>query len=183
MIYPSAGTYADNVRITAETNYSVYWRGGLAAQGGGTTSSTWIDNPSTTDRTQASWVAAGGDGGDDSSQYYQLWTGGCNAIFQGVTAGTVAVSGTIGSVNAITFATDGYTLSDAGSIITMTGAGGNITTGAGTDEIDSAIAGGVGLTKNGAGTLVLGRRQQLRRGYHDQAGTLKGQPHRIEFVQ
>ncbi len=55
----------------------------------------------------------------------------------------------------------------------MTGAGGNITTGAGTDEIDSAIAGGVGLTKNGAGTLVLGGANTYAGDTTINAGTLQ----------
>jgi len=154
MVLLGAGSYADNVRVTAATNYSLYWTGGLAAAGGGSTSTTWTDS-STTDRTAANWVASASGGSDSSSNYYQLWTGGCNAVFQGPTAGTVTVSGPVGSVNSIAFTTDGYTLGGAGSI-TMTGAGGNITTGAGTDMINCTIAGSVGLTKNGAGTLILG---------------------------
>ena len=82
--------------------------------------------------------------------YNNLWVTGSDAHFEG-TAGTVNVSGTIASVNSITFAVDGYTLS--GGAITMTGA--NITTGAGTDTIASALMGTAGLTKAGAGTLIL----------------------------
>ena len=66
----------------------------------------------------------------------------------------MTVSGTISSVNAITFTTDGYTLGGTGTI-TLTGSGGNITTGAGSDTINATIAGSVGLTKLGAGKLTL----------------------------
>ncbi len=147
-----ADSYIDNVRVTATSNYSLYWTGGG--------SNTWSDptvpvdplNPSTYDGL-LNWVVSA-SGPDSVAAYNQLWASGCNAIFQGPTPGTIAVTGPVGSVNSITFNTDGYTLNGAGTI-TMTGAGGAITTGAGTDTISCAIAGSVGLTKNGAGTLVL----------------------------
>ena len=80
------------------------------------------------------------------------WSNACDARFEG-TAGTVSVSGTIDCVNSITFTTDGYTLT--GGVINLTGIGGKITTGAGTDTISSRITGSAGLTKLGSGTLRL----------------------------
>ncbi len=101
----------------------------------------------------SNWSATLGGGGlyDDSA-----WIGGSDAHFEG-TAGVVPLSGTILSVNSIGFDTDGYTLGNAvnNGTIALTGAGGNITTGAGTDTIKSVIDGAVGLTKLGAGTLTL----------------------------
>ena len=82
------------------------------------------------------------------------WAAGKDAVFEG-TPGTVTVSDNIGGVNSILFNADGYTLGGSGAL-TLTGAGGNITTGPGTDTINCAIAGNVGLTKLGPGTLVLG---------------------------
>ena len=85
--------------------------------------------------------------------YAQAWTAGADAIFEG-TAGTVTVaSAGVSSVNSIAFNTDGYTLTGTGAI-TLTG-NGSVTTGAGTDTINCPLAGSVGLTKNGAGTLIL----------------------------
>ena len=80
----------------------------------------------------------------------QIWSDGSNAYFQSV-AGTVSVSGTITSVNSITFGVDGNTL--GGGTITLTGApnsGGYITTAGGcTSVINSTLAGSVGLCKAG----------------------------------
>ncbi len=103
-----------------------------------------------------------------SPSYTQTWgtatlangdsTGGSNSLatFQG-TAGTVTVSGAV-SVGAITFATDGYTLGGSGTLTfgsTMT-LGSTVTTSGGTDTINTILAGSLGLTKAGAGTLILG---------------------------
>ena len=96
------------------------------------------------------------------------WVGGANAIFEG-TAGTVSVSGTIASVGSITFTTDGYTL-QTGSL-TLTGAGGNITTGAGANTI-STVIGGTAVTKLGSGTLTLGGANTFTTGLTIKAGTV-----------
>ena len=102
------------------------------------------------DGTTALWSSASG------GPYMSLWSSGADAVFEG-TAGSVTVTGPIGSVNSIAFATDGYTLdAGAGGLITLTGAGGNISTGSGSDTINAAIGGAVGLTKLGSGTLILG---------------------------
>ena len=85
--------------------------------------------------------------------YNQTWTGG-KAVFEGTPGTITGASSGVNSVNSITFNTDGYTLGGSGTI-TMTGTGGNITTGAGTDTINCIIGGSVGLTKGGSGTLVL----------------------------
>ena len=92
--------------------------------------------------------------------YNQNWNSGSNAVFEGA-AGTWTVSGTISSVNSISFTTDGYTLGGTGTI-TLVGSGGGITTGAGSNTISCMIAGSMGLTKLGPGTLILGG-QRLQR--------------------
>ena len=95
-----------------------------------------------------------------------VWANADNANFTG-TAGAVTVSGTISSVNTITFATDGYTLSGGTINLTNTGGGGTLTgttnpeiaTSGGTDTINSVITGNssaLSLVKTGLGTLVLG---------------------------
>jgi autotransporter-associated beta strand protein len=101
----------------------------------------------------------------------QPWTAG-SAVFEG-SAGTVTVaSGGVASVNSITFTTDGYMLAGSGAI-TLTGAGGNITTGTGTDTIGCPLAGSVGLTKNGTGTLILTGANTYTGGTTIGAGTLQ----------
>ncbi len=110
----------------------------------------WFNSASGTvwdDGSTADWSAIG----PGSPSYTSVWTDGSDACFQGA-AGTVSV-GSIGSVNSITFSTDGYSL--GGGAITLTGAGGNVTTGSGSDTIGSTITGSVGLTKLGTGTLIL----------------------------
>jgi autotransporter-associated beta strand protein len=71
----------------------------------------------------------------------------------GGTGDAVALSGTINAFG-LTFTAGGYTLS-GGTALNLTGAGGVIDTGGFDATISSAITGGVGLTKNGAGTLTL----------------------------
>jgi fibronectin-binding autotransporter adhesin len=102
---------------------------------------TWDDSS-----VNADWSSVSG------GPYTSFWSDGSSAQFEGV-AGNVNVLGTIASVNSITFAVDGYSFS--GGTINLSGAGGNITTGAGTDTIGSTLGGAVGLTKLGTGTLVL----------------------------
>ena len=74
-----------------------------------TAATTWIDDGST-----PGWSGVSG------GPYTSAWSNSSDAWFQGP-AGTVNVSGTIGAVNSITFATDGYTLN--GGTINLTGAG------------------------------------------------------------
>lgn len=74
-----------------------------------------------------------------------------NAYFGG-TAGTVTL-GTPITANALIFNTTGYTLS--GGTLTLAGTTPTITVNTGTDTIGSVIAGTAGLTKSGAGTLLL----------------------------
>ncbi len=119
----------------------------------------------TWDTGTTTWSATSG------SAYNQAWTAGADAIFEG-TAGTVTVASTgVSSVNSITFNTDGYTLTGTGAI-TLTG-NGSITTGAGTDTINCPIAGSVGLTKNGAGTLILSGTNTYTGNTTINAGTLQ----------
>jgi autotransporter-associated beta strand protein len=103
--------------------------------------------------------------------YNQGWTAGADAIFEGA-AGTVTVaSAGVASVNSMTFNTDGYTLTGTGAI-TLTG-NGSITTGGGTDTINCPLAGSAGLTKNGAGTLILSGQNSYTGNTTINAGTLQ----------
>ena len=104
--------------------------------------------------------------------YSSLWSSGSDAHFEG-TAGIVNVSGTISSVNSISFDIDGYTLS--GGSINLTGTGGSITTGSGADTIGSVLGGSVGLTKLGTGTLTLSGANTYTGGTNLSAGTVQVQ--------
>ncbi len=120
-----------------------------------------------------------------SPSYTQTWgtatlangdsTGGSNSLatFQG-TAGTVTVSGAV-SVGAITFTTDGYTLGGSGTLTfgsTMT-LGSTVTTSGGTDTINTILAGSLGLTKAGAGSLTLTGANTYTGGTTVSGGTLQ----------
>jgi fibronectin-binding autotransporter adhesin len=116
-----------------------YWDpNGTAANSGGT--GTWD--------TSSSFWSPNGDG---VSGPYTPWTNAAidNAIFGG-TAGTVTLGTPIVAHNLI-FNT-GYTLS--GNTLTLAGAAPTITT-SGAVIINSILAGNAGLTKTGAGTLLL----------------------------
>lgn len=108
---------------------------------------TWSNPGTWDDGSTSNWGTVSGGPYNASA-----WVGGSGALFEG-TAGTVTVSGTINSVNDISFSTDGYTV-DAGTL-KLTGTGGKINAAAG-ETINSMIIGTVGLTKNGPGTLILG---------------------------
>lgn len=107
---------------------------------------------------------------DPDAPYDQRWTDDSDAYFEG-TGGTVNVSGTINSVNSITFGADGYSLN--GGAITLTGNGGNITVNGGSATIESVLTGNVGLTKLGAGTLILSGANNFSGYTSIEAGTLR----------
>ncbi|WP_210205646.1 autotransporter-associated beta strand repeat-containing protein [Pseudaminobacter salicylatoxidans] len=90
--------------------------------------------------------------GDGVSGPYTAWGNNLadNAIFGG-TAGTVTLGSPI-SANRLTFTVGGYTLT--GGVLTLGGTTPTITS-TGTSTINSVIAGSSGLTKAGAGQLLL----------------------------
>ncbi|MBZ9822831.1 autotransporter-associated beta strand repeat-containing protein [Mesorhizobium sp. CA4] len=93
--------------------------------------------------------------GDGLSGPYTTWNNGAlDDAFFGGTAGTVTLQTGITAHN-LTFETVGYTLN--GNTLTLGGAAPTITMGSGVSAtINSVIAGTAGLTKSGAGTLILG---------------------------
>jgi fibronectin-binding autotransporter adhesin len=110
------------------------------------------------------------------AQINDQWRGGVG-VFAGV-AGTVTIAGTQ-SIQGLQFTVDGYSLT--GGTLTMTGdpfsdpSKSFITTDAGvTATIGSTIAGaGIGLTKQGAGTLILTGTNSYDGGTTINAGTLQ----------
>ncbi|MDZ7616012.1 MAG: autotransporter-associated beta strand repeat-containing protein, partial [Patescibacteria group bacterium] len=79
------------------------------------------------------------------------WISGSDAHFEG-TGGTVTASGTIASVNAISFDVLGYTLT--GGTVTLTGDA-VVSSAGGSTTIESVLAGSSGFTKTGSGEIIL----------------------------
>ena len=104
----------------------------------------------TWDTTSLTWST---DGNGTGGLYDRSWRNDQldNAIFGG-TAGTVTLVAPI-TVHDIIFNTAGYTLT--GNTLTLAGTTPTITVNSGASTIESAIAGTAGLTKAGAGGLVL----------------------------
>jgi fibronectin-binding autotransporter adhesin len=120
-------------------------------------------DPQFWDYTTMDWVGAYG--------VRSAWIDGCDAHFIGA-PGVVTVSGSINSVNSLTFLGSNYILS--GGTITLTGSGGWISTqSGGTNTIGSVIAGSVGLTKDGSGTLILNGANTFTGDTAIDSGTLK----------
>ncbi len=144
--FADLSTYSSQIAGIMAAPQTLYWSGTGA----------W-------NQTTANWSRVSG------GPYPLTWAM-ANAVFSG-TAGTVNVAQTIGSVNSIAFTTDSYLLTGTGAI-TLTGTGGNITTRR-RDRIDCTIAGSVGLTKNGGGTLILSGTNTYTGGTTISAGTLQ----------
>ena len=101
------------------------------------------------------------------------WDSAKTAYFQG-TAGTVNL-GTVSANAGISFNTTGYTLTNGTLTLGAASAGLNaITTNASvTSTINSVIAGSTGMTKAGAGTLILGGANTFSGGIVISGGTLR----------
>lgn len=132
------GTFAAPVVAGSE----LYWRGSDTVRGG----------PGTWSNADASWFATDADGGTNL-----VWDSTKKAIFGG-TGDTVTVSGTVAAAAGMEFQSTGYTVT-GGDAINLTGATpaeNIISTATGvTASIATNITGSNGMTKAGAGTLVL----------------------------
>ncbi len=109
---------------------------------------------------------------DPTTSTYTTWTAGNNkvAVFKDA-VGSVTLPSAVDAAG-IVFQTSGYTLS--GGTITLTGAGGSISsTAVVSATIDSPIEGAVGLTKTGTGTLILKCDNTYGGGTTIDAGTLQ----------
>ncbi len=113
-----------------------------------------ISNGTGLDAGNGTWSTISGDwntSASPASQGRDGWANPSEAFFNASGTSLVTVSGTV-QVNSIAFNGTGYTI--AGTTLTLTGVGGNITVNA--DAAISAVLGGtVGLTKLGAATLTL----------------------------
>ena len=106
---------------------------------------------------------------------FQTWNNAAldNAVFDG-TAGTVSLGGAITAHN-LTFNTTGYTVGGAGAnTLTLAGAIPTISMASGISATITRVIGGVGgLTKAGAGTLILTAANTYTGGTTISAGTLQ----------
>ncbi len=139
------GLAIDDFSITF--NYApLYWdlNGNSSGLGSNGTSGTW--NTTANNWTESSTGSTG----------IKAWASVSKAIFSG-TGGTVSVAAAVSTEDGLQFDADGYQLTDGGGSITLAPLGNTITVtnAAHTAKIAAPIAGISGLTKAGAGTLVL----------------------------
>ena len=113
--------------------------------------------------TSSQWSNTSGSG------YTLAWTASNSAVFE-VSPGTVTVSGNQ-VASSLQFTTDGYLLT--GGSVTLTAAGGSITTGSGVDTIASVVQGTDGFNKYGTGALVFTGANTYSGGTTINAGTLQ----------
>jgi autotransporter-associated beta strand protein len=155
------GLSIDDISVTfngggAPVATDYYWTGGDGTLGG---SGTWATTGST-------WSAT------NSPITEIVWDSSKKAIFAG-TAGTVTVS-TVSANNGLVFSNTGYSLTNG--TLTLGGASqaiNSVTTDTGvTTTIGSTLAGTAGLTKAGAGTLVLSGANSFSGGIALSAGGL-----------
>ncbi len=128
----------------------------------------------------ADGTVGGGDGTWTDSATAANWTnanGSLNNAWEGVvgvfggTAGTVSVADAV-AASQLQFETDGYTLSDGGGSIALTGSAGEIWTKADVSARVETELTGSALLKSGSGTLVLSA-SNSHAGTTIQTGTLK----------
>jgi len=111
---------------------------------------------------------------DTLGPYNQAWNNAAldHAIFSG-TAGEITLGAPI-TVNALTFNTNGYSISGTGgNILTLAGTTPTITVTTGTSTISAVLAGSAGLTKSGAGALYLTGANTFSGGITLSGGTLQ----------
>ncbi|WP_238250333.1 beta strand repeat-containing protein, partial [Methylobacterium persicinum] len=152
---PADSLFSLDTAMNGQVNLLVfagqYWNGAAGAETSGVVGGT------------GTWSANGTNWSDRTGSAANPWSDGALAVFAG-TAGTVTVdAGAAPSVAAMSFVTDGYTLT--GGAITLGGfAGGKSTritvqddkaTGGGSATIASDLTGAGALSKQGAGTLTL----------------------------
>ncbi|WP_407051591.1 autotransporter-associated beta strand repeat-containing protein [Methyloraptor flagellatus] len=142
---------------------STQWWNGAGTAGSGTISGG-----------AGTWSAAATNWTNVNGTIAQAWIDGGLGIFNGI-AGNVAVSGTV-NASGLQFAITGYTLGGTGTLTLVSQAGGGapyVQVDSGTATITTVIAGTVGLTKTGTGTLVLGGTNTYTGGTTLSAGTLQ----------
>ncbi|WP_176084612.1 autotransporter-associated beta strand repeat-containing protein [Martelella sp. HB161492] len=146
--------YIDLVVAASPTVATLYWNANGTVSGGtgGGGSDLWTASATTQD-----WA--------DSAATPYAWSSNDIAIFDG-TAGTVSVDSTAGDVEVagMHFRVDGYIIADngnAGNVLTLEPTGGGssqieVVNAGQTATIDVQLSGATGLSKIGAGKLVLG---------------------------
>jgi fibronectin-binding autotransporter adhesin len=139
-----------------------YWDTNGATAGAGANAGTW--------GTSNFWSTSSG-----GTAATTAWASGNTAVFSAGTDATgvftVSPSGTQ-TVGGMNFEEGTVTIASGGTL-TLNGAGGPIDVASGVATIDSVIGGAVGLTKTGAGTLVLGGANTYTGGTTISAGTLQ----------
>jgi autotransporter-associated beta strand protein len=127
----------------------LYWDSDNAATGNDATTGTGLGGSGIWNSSSSQWYR-NGINNDAATATNDVHSAVANAVFWG-TAGTVTLGEPL-TINALTFKTSGYTIT--GSTLTLTSSFVTVDSGV-SATISSDVAGFVGLTKTGAGTLNL----------------------------
>jgi len=168
----SGGTWYLNDPPTASSDLDFIVNGTVAAAGGG--GNFWVGN-NTTLGGDGTWTQTGGTSWrtTDTGGTGVAFTPASVATFGGASPGVVTVSGTVAPLAGINFTTAGYSLT--GGIVDLDGANpaaNTITTASAVTTIGSTLDGSAGMTKAGAGTLVLSGANTISGGISLNAGGL-----------
>ena len=157
---------AGQVNIRLGPQVTQYWDG--ADMTGSSSASTGDGGAGTWNAANTNWTAATGFGIND------VWRS-TTAVFAGASGGLVAVDATH-SFQELQFQTDGYVLQEAGGGGQLSTTGGFSIVGVDsglTADIATEITGAAGLTKTGAGTLILSLQNSYAGITNITAGTLR----------
>ncbi|MEI6486416.1 MAG: autotransporter-associated beta strand repeat-containing protein [Sphingomonadales bacterium] len=161
---PADVSYAVNTGVAGQVNLTVSYGGQFNWDGNGTA----IDGSITGGA--GTWNAAGTNWTNSDGRFNLAWvdSAGTVANFGGAAGGQIDVVGTrtFGTLN---FTTGGYTLGGAGGLAVNNS---SINAATGTTTVNVAISGSNGLTKTGAGTLLLNAANSYTGGTALNAGTL-----------
>ena len=156
----------------ARSQSTLYWDANDATAGFGTAGGVWAA-PTTNNSTQG-WTTSplGSNALSGTTNTTTADALNFGTSTDGLSAGTIAVSGTV-DANSLTFGSASGAVVLSGGIISLGGTTPTFTVNNAANTISSALIGSAGLTKNGTGTLTLSGNSTYSGATTINAGTLK----------